>query len=511
MAMDTGMGKGRGHAQGLTFDQLLMEPRRFVSGVTADSRQVEEGFLFAALPGSKANGANYITDAVARGASVILATPSMPLPEAELGGARVVYDPNPRLALARIASAFYAPMPETVVAVTGTNGKTSIAMFCAQLWAGMGKASATIGTMGTFVGGKAGGDCSAREGLRCLHDGALTTPDPVMLARELSDLTHKQGVDHVALEASSHGLDQYRLDGLTLKAAGFTYLGRDHMDYHGTRENYFTAKASLFGRLLPRGAVAVLNADSPEQTALTALCLSRGQRVLTYGRTGQELRLLKAEPVPEGLTMEAEVFGRHIAITLPLIGAFQAGNVLCALGLVIGAEGVSGSVIERACAALPALRGVHGRMEKVGASRAGGEIYIDYAHTPDALASALKALRGHTHGKLHVVFGCGGNRDRGKRPQMGAVAAELADSVIVTDDNPRNEDPAVIRQEILAACPHALEVGARQKAIQTAIEALQGGDTLLVAGKGHEQGQSVGGVVHPFDDGDVVRQILGRE
>lgn len=472
----------------MTLADLLAEPHRRITGLTSDSRQVRKGFLFAALPGNRANGATYMADAVARGAAVILTGPETTPPEG--CAVPVVRVDHPRRELARLAGAFYAPLPEVLTAVTGTNGKTSTAMFTLQLWQALGHKAATIGTNGI-------------QGTGINREGSLTTPDPVALAADLADL-HQRGISHVALEASSHGLDQFRLDGLIFKAGGFTYLGRDHLDYHVTAEQYFHAKSQLFARLLPRGATAVLNADVPELPALMALCVARGHTRITYGRTGQELRLLNVQPEPDGLQLDVAVFGKPYAVRLPLTGAFQAGNVLCALGLVIGA----GTPAETAVAHLSALRGVRGRMELVGRTAQGAGIYVDYAHTPDALETVLAALRPHTRGKLHVVFGCGGNRDKGKRPQMGAIAARLADVVHVTDDNPRHEDPAVIRREVRAGCPQAFEHADRTKAVQAALDALQGGDTLVIAGKGHEQGQIIGDEVLPYDDAQVVRQTL---
>lgn len=471
-----------------TLPDLLAEPHRFMTGLTSDSREVKQGFLFVALSGIRADGAAYVGDALARGAGSVLASPDAIMPEGI--AVPVVRVDNPRLALARLAAAFHAPLPEVLTAVTGTNGKTSTAMFALQLWQALGHKAATIGTNGI-------------QGTGINREGSLTTPDPVALAADLS-LLRQRGISHVALEASSHGLDQFRLDGLTFKAAGFTYLGRDHLDYHVTTEQYFSAKSQLFSRLLPRGGTAVLNADVPELPALMALCVARGHTRITYGRTGQDLRLLHVQPEPDGLHLEVEVFGRRQAARVPLTGAFQAGNVLCALGLVIGA----GTPADAAAAQLSSLRGVRGRMELVARTAHGAGVYVDYAHTPDALETVLKALRPHTRGKLHVVFGCGGNRDKGKRPQMGAIAARLADAVYVTDDNPRHEDPAVIRREVRAGCPQAFEHGDRTKAVQAALDALQGGDTLVIAGKGHEQGQIIGDEVHPFDDAQVVRQTL---
>ncbi len=451
-----------------------------ILGLTADSRQVQPGYLFAALPGVKADGAQFIEAALKAGAVATLST----------GGEASLQTDNPRLALAKLAAAFYAPLPQNIVAVTGTNGKTSTANFAMQLFNATGHKAAAIGTIGI-------------TGPGVEREGSLTTPDPIELARELGALKAK-GFDHVALEASSHGIDQYRLDGLTLKAAGFTYLGRDHLDYHGTLEEYFKAKAQLFERLLPAGGAAVLNADTDEFAQLANIARLRGQSVIGYGSKGQDLRLVKATPMPVGLGLTLSAFGETVETVLKVTGRFQAGNVLCALGLVIG----SGVPVKKALSHLQDLANVRGRLELVGQTAEGAGVYVDYAHTPDALETVLMAMRPHTSGRLISVFGCGGNRDKGKRPEMGRISTRLADVTYVTDDNPRLEEAAQIRREILNAAPGAIEVDDRAKAIQTAIEALKSGDTLVIAGKGHEQGQIVGTQVLPFDDAAVARTAL---
>lgn len=451
-----------------------------IVGLTADSRQVKPGWLFAALPGVKADGAQYIEAAKAAGAVAILGNGA---------GANLQSD-NPRLALARLAAAFYAPLPQNIVAVTGTNGKTSVANFAMQLFNAAGHKAAAIGTIGI-------------TGPGVEREGSLTTPDPIALAQDLGQLKAK-GFDHVALEASSHGIDQHRLDGLTLKAAGFTYLGRDHLDYHGTLEEYFKAKAQLFERLLPAGGAAVLNADTEEFAQLANIARQRGQSIISYGPSASDLRLIKTIPMPVGLGLTLNAFGETVEAVLKVTGRFQAGNVLCALGLVIGA----GVPAKQALAHLNSISNVRGRLELVGQTAEGAGIYVDYAHTPDALETVLAALRPHTSGRLISVFGCGGNRDKGKRPEMGRISTRLADITYVTDDNPRLEEPAQIRSEILNAAPGAIEVDDRAKAIQTAIEALKPGDTLVIAGKGHEQGQIVGTEMRPFDDAAVARAVL---
>jgi len=460
-----------------------------VTVLTADSRTVTTGALFAALPGVTGDGRNYIAQAAVNGAVAVLAPADTPIPN---GIAHIRHD-NPRLALAKLAAAFSAPLPETIVAVTGTNGKTSTVNFTAQLWQAVGHAAASLGTLGV-------------QGSGISREGSLTTSDPITLAADLGELK-RLGIDHAALEASSHGLDQFRLDGLSLKAAGFTYLGRDHLDYHGTLEHYLSAKARLFSRVLPATGTAVLNADIPEFEALAAVCKDRGQTVLSYGRKGRELQVLTVHPQPEGLHLTLNIAGHACDVKVAVTGGFQAHNILCALGLVIG----SGTPTTQAVTALRQLKNVRGRLELVGRHPNGAGVYVDYAHTPDALETVLLALRAHTSNKLRVIFGCGGNRDKGKRPVMGEIAARLADDVIVTDDNPRLEDPATIRGEILNGCPQALMVEDRAKAIQIGLERLQPGDILLVAGKGHEQGQIIGSDVRPFDDADIIRRALGTQ
>jgi len=466
-----------------------------IRGLAADSRNVRPGFLFAALPGSKLDGRRFVDDAVARGAVAILTDDpasfsGLALREPPVA---VVFDPNPRRRLARIAARFYAPQPETLVAVTGTNGKTSVTAFARQIWQHLGHRAASLGTIGIV-------------GPDFVQPGSLTTPDPVTLHRELNILA-RSGIDHVALEASSHGLDQYRLDGLELAAAAFTNLTRDHLDYHRDMEAYFAAKARLFTELLPPDGTAVLNADSAEAARLGQLCRQRGQTVLTFGAaSGADLRLVAARPLDTGQELRLEVFGEHRELVLPLVGSFQASNALAALGLAIA----TGAPVERALEALPKLEGVPGRLQQAAKHSSGAPVIVDYAHTPDALATVLGALRAHCRGRLVVVFGCGGDRDAGKRPQMGEIARRLADRVIVTDDNPRSEDPVAIRRAILDRCPEAEEIGDRARAIRRGLELLQPGDLLLIAGKGHESGQIVGGITHPFDDAAVARQAIAE-
>lgn len=457
-----------------------------LAGLTADSREVRPGFLFAALPGSHADGRDYIPAAIGQGAAAILAVPGTVLPEGA-GAVRLIEDAEPRRRFARLAAAFFGRQPATVVAVTGTNGKTSTVHFARQIWQALGCRAASLGTLGLTAPGIAR---SSRQ----------TTPDPVALHRLLAELD-AGGITHLAMEASSHGLDQFRLDGVDVAAAGFTTLGRDHLDYHGTQEAYLAAKARLFDQVLRPGGVAVLNADSPEFGELAPRSRAAGRRVMGYGRRAREIRLDAVTRLPEGQRLDLDLCGRSCRIELPLVGSFQAYNALCALGLVLA----GGADEPAAVAALEHLAGVHGRLERVARHPNGAPVYVDYAHTPDALETVLGALRPHTTGRLVVVFGCGGDRDRGKRPVMGAVAARLADRVIVTDDNPRTEVPASIRAQILGSCPGAVEIGDRAEAIAAAIAELGPHDVLVIAGKGHETGQTIGDLVRPFDDADQAR------
>jgi len=454
-----------------------------ILGLTADSRAVEKGWLFAALAGAKADGAKFIADAVAKGAAAVLAkrgtgtvAPSVLLTAQE-----------PRRALALMAARFYGTQPQCTVAVTGTSGKTSVAEFVRQIFAALGHKAASLGTIGIVKP-----DGAAY--------GGLTTPDPVALHRTLAELA-SEGITHLAFEASSHGLDQFRLDGVKIRAAAFTNLGRDHLDYHPSVEAYLTAKLRLFSELLPKDGIAVVNADSEHAGAVIAA--AGGRKVLSVGKAGEAIKLtgLDRDGFAQKLRVESE--GRSFDIRLPLLGAYQAENALVAAGLAVAA----GEKPEAALNAIEKLIGVPGRLEVMGIIR-GGLAVIDYAHKPEALEAALRALRPFARGRLVCVFGCGGDRDKGKRPIMGKIAARLADSVIVTDDNPRSEDPQTIRGEILAGAAGAREIGDRAEAIEAGSRLLGAGDVLLIAGKGHETGQIVGGTVLPFSDHDVVRALL---
>lgn len=446
-----------------------------VAGITADSRAVLPGTIFAALRGAKVDGRAFIADAVAKGAVAILA-------EAADASVPVIRDADPRRRLALIAAALAGPQPATVVAVTGTAGKTSVAEFARQIFAAAGHQAISVGTLGI-------------RGAFEVY-GGLTTPDPVWLSQKLAEAA-RAGVTHVAMEASSHGIDQRRLDGVRLVAAGFTNIGRDHLDYHATPESYLEAKLRLFEALAP-DVPAVVDRDTPGGDAV----LRVARHPFTVGRRGERLRLVKAERLPDGARLVVEGEAVH-EVDLPLVGDFQVANALVAAGLAIAA-GIAEAI---AVAALASLAGAPGRLERVG-DRDGAPVFVDYAHKPDAVTAALGALRPAVPGRLVCVIGAGGDRDPGKRPLMGAAAAAIADVVIVTDDNPRSEDPAAIRRAVMAGAPGAIEIGDRGEAIRVGIGMLAQGDALVVAGKGHEEGQIVGDRVLPFSDRTAILEAL---
>jgi UDP-N-acetylmuramoyl-L-alanyl-D-glutamate--2,6-diaminopimelate ligase len=457
---------------------------RPVAGLAFDSRKTAPGDVFFALTGAKDDGLAHVREALERGAAAIVAERRTEAPSAAF-----VKVPDARAALARAAARFYPRQPGTIVAVTGTSGKTSVAAFVRQIWQALGLESASIGTLGVV----------SRP--LCRY-GSLTTPDPVAL-HELLDRLAASGVTHLAIEASSHGLDQKRLDGVRLAAGAFTNLTRDHMDYHATVEDYLNAKLRLFSVLLPDGAPAVIDADSAVAPRVIAATEARGLRVVTVGRHGGTIRLLSAARNRFASILDLEFGGRRRRLKFPLPGDFQVSNALVAAGLCIAAGGDADAVFH----ALQRLHGAPGRLERVGEAR-GAAVFVDYAHKPDALEKALQALRPFVRGRLILVFGCGGDRDPGKRPIMGEIAARLADVAIVTDDNPRSENPAAIRAEILAAAPSALEIGDRGRAIRVGIAMLADGDALMIAGKGHETGQIVGAKTLPFSDADEARTAL---
>jgi UDP-N-acetylmuramoyl-L-alanyl-D-glutamate--2,6-diaminopimelate ligase len=474
-----------------TLADLGLDPARgagrtLVTGLALDSRQVQPGFLFAALPGTRVHGGEFIQYALRMRAGSILTDREGAALAAEVLAAHpdvaLVLAEDPREALARAAALWFAAQPETVVAVTGTNGKTSVASFARQIWVTMGHAAINVGTTGIE------GSWSAPL--------AHTTPDALTLQGALAQAA-AAGVTHAAMEASSHGLDQRRLDGVRLAAAGFTNLSQDHLDYHPDMEAYFAAKRGLFDRLLPPDAPTVVNVDDPWGARLAEDLAATDRPLVRVGSGAEcELRLLAQRFQPRGQTLRFSHRGAVHQVDLALVGGFQAWNALVALGLVIAAGAEPGHAV----AALPRLTGVRGRMQLAATRANGAPVFVDYAHTPAAVETALRALRPHVLGRLIVVLGAGGDRDRGKRPLMGAAAAQNADIVYVTDDNPRSEDPATIRAAILAAAPEAHDVGDRAEAILRGVDALEPGDALLIAGKGHETGQTVGGTVYPFDD-----------
>ena len=460
-----------------------------ITGLTADSREVKPGFLFAALPGTAVDGSTFIPQAIAAGAVAVLAGTGV-----TNAGVPMVGAGNPRQVFAHMAARFFDHQPDLIAAVTGTSGKTSVATFVREIWTEMGFRAASLGTVGVV---------SPAGTWQLEH----TTPDPVNLHRLLARLAGDH-VRHLAIEASSHGLDQFRLDGLRLAAGAFTNLSHDHLDYHPTQTDYFNAKMRLFEELLPPGSVAVINADSAHGAEAARRCRQRGLDVMTVGNEGAAIHVTGATPEDFSQHLDVEVLGARHLVQLPLVGGFQVSNALVAAGLVVGTGGDPKLVMH----ALESLKGAPGRLELVGRSAAGAPVFVDYAHKPDALQNIIQSLRPYARNRLHVVFGCGGDRDRAKRPIMGAIAARLADIVYVTDDNPRTEDPAAIRAAIMAAAPGAVEIGNRGEAIRAAVAALTSGDVLIVAGKGHEEGQKIGKTVLPFSDHDAVKAALaGRD
>jgi UDP-N-acetylmuramoyl-L-alanyl-D-glutamate--2,6-diaminopimelate ligase len=467
-----------------------------IKGLTSDSREVRAGYLFAAFPGLKQDGRQFIEEAIKKGAAAILA------PEGTTINSKAVVvleDKNPRRAFAKMAAAFFGKQMDVIVAVTGTNGKSSTVNFCRQMWHSMEHAAACLGTIGIIANYSNGGSIN--------RPGSLTTPDPVTLHSEIAEL-EASGVTHLALEASSQGLDQYRLDGVRVTAAGFTNLTRDHLDYHGSMEKYLEAKLRLFREVIIDGGVAVVNSDMPYTAAVRAECEKRGLRVIDYGKKAKDIRLAKQRPLSDGQFVELMVFGERYELELPLVGDFQASNALCALGLVLAEDPENRLLHMQGVYALERLQCVRGRLELAAKHPNGAPVYVDYAHTPDGLETMLNALRPHTPKHLHVVFGCGGDRDKGKRPMMGEIATRIADKVIVTDDNPRTEDAATIRKEVMAGTKKATEIAGRRDAIRAAISHLGPDDVLVIAGKGHEQGQIVGKEILPFDDVSEARNAI---
>jgi UDP-N-acetylmuramoyl-L-alanyl-D-glutamate--2,6-diaminopimelate ligase len=466
-----------------------------ITGLTADSRKVQPGFLFAAFKGASVDGARFTPNACASGAIAVLCAEdaAVHLRESCPENVIVIGAKEPRQVFAKMAARFYGAQPDTIVAVTGTSGKTSVAHFVRQIFQAAGHPAASLGTLGTI---KPDGESY----------GGLTTPDPVALHKELAEL-EAEGVNHAALEASSHGLDQYRLDGVRLTAAGFTNLGRDHMDYHASIEDYLQAKLRLFSELLPVGGTIVVDPAEEYADRVLAVAEKRGLAVFTVGETGRDLKLMDIKPSGAGQILSLKTERGEQKVALPLIGRFQVSNALIAAGLAIAA-GVDSDAVLRA---LENLKGAPGRLELAGRTRDGGLVFVDYAHKPDALDNALAALKPFAEGELSVVIGAGGDRDPGKRELMGAAAARHADLVIVTDDNPRSENPASIRKAVLSGAPGAVELGDRFEAISEAVRRLNAGDILCVAGKGHETGQIVGETVIPFSDHEAVSRAISLE
>ena len=450
-----------------------------------DSRKVQKGDLFAVFTGSSSLNRQYAEDAVKRGAAVVLtddSSLSVSVP--------VICRHDAPFLLGEINKVLYQPLPSVFAAVTGTNGKTSTVSFLRQIWDFSGLTAASLGTLGIRTKNKT-------------EYTGWTTADNVTMYEKLNEAA-KEGVTHTAIEASSHGLALHRLAGLKFKTAGFTNLTQDHLDFHKTMENYFQAKMKLFENYMEDNATVVINADIPEFENIKAICQNRGLTVWSYGEKGKEFKLLKQNLHQVGQDLEMEIFGRRHSIPMKITGSFQAWNALCALGMALA----SGVDEKSALTSLPELKNPEGRMELVGTTNKGASVYVDFAHTPDGIENALKSLRHHSAGKLWIVFGCGGNRDATKRPKMGALAGKLADKVIVTDDNPRFEDPADIRKQIMAAVPQALEIGSRGEAIKYAMDNARKSDIILLAGKGHEEGQIIQGKVLPFNDRQEVLKNL---
>jgi len=454
-----------------------------VTGFAIDHRKVAPGTIFGAFRGTLFNGEDFIPDAVRAGAAAVVTRPDV-----EVEGAPCIASDEPRQTFAQLAAKFFAPFPKTVIAVTGTNGKTSNVELTRQLWRMAGHHAASIGTLGVTTA-----DDQVTTG--------LTTPDIVTFLSNMAGLA-REGVTHAAFEASSHGLAQYRTEGLPVQAAAFTNFSRDHLDYHGTMEEYFEAKMRLFSEVLAPDGTAVIWMDDPKSEEVLRRVRARGLKAIMVGTRGETLRLVERSPSQLGQTLVIEAEGKRHKVSLPLIGAYQAANALTAAGLVLA----TGGGLKQVLAHLGRVQPVRGRLERAVITRAGAPLYVDYAHTPDAIEAAIAALRPHAKGRLIIVFGAGGDRDVGKRAEMGAVAAKLADHVIVTDDNPRSEEPASIRRAILEGAPTATEVGGRREAIAAAVAEAGPDDIILLAGKGHEQGQIVGDQILPFDDVTVARE-----
>lgn len=460
-----------------------------VRGLTSDSRKIKAGMMFVAIPGHAVNGEAYIAAAIKNGAVAVITQRSV-----ESSEVAWISVGNIRIAIAKIAAAFYGEQPQHVVAITGTNGKTSTAEFYRQICQLAGQNSASIGTLGLR---------SHLAKLDEQYPGVNTSPAPILMSEMLSELV-KNHIDYAAIEASSHGLDQHRLDGVRVEAAAFTNLTRDHLDYHPSMEDYFAAKSRLFLDFKLSSNAAIINVDDVYGRRLAEQCRGAGRRVVAYGNAGDEIRLKSIKTTKRGLAVDVVWDGEIHALDVPVFGAFQAMNLCAAMGLAHE----SGFSKQQILDVLPKLSGVRGRMQYVASHQNGAPVFVDYAHTPDALKVVLVGLRAHTEHKLHVVFGCGGDRDKGKRPQMGVIAKDYADVVIVTDDNPRTEDAVLIRKQIIEAVPQAQEIGDRREAIFQAVKNLEAGDALVVAGKGHENYQIIGEQTIHFDDAEIIKEAL---
>lgn len=466
-----------------------MQIKSEITGLTADSRKVKDGYLFAALPGSKMDGRDFIPKAIESGALVIIAPLGTPQPNEDI---EFITHENPRHIYALACAEFYQKQPAYIVAVTGTNGKTSTVNFVQQIWQSLGVKGASLGTLGIKTADE-------------FIEGAMTTPDPQVMHETLAGLSEK-GITHVAMEASSHGIHQSRLDGVKIKAGAFTNLTQDHLDYHGDMESYFQAKALLFSDLLPDDGAAVLDSDMPYFSQIKSICEKRGLNIYGYGhKEGEYLVYQEPEPTLHGYDVFFSMAGKSYQVKVPLVGRFQVDNAFAAMLLVLS-EGEY--EIKAVLKAVSELKPVRGRLESVAGHPSGAGIFVDYAHTSDALENALQSLKHHVKGKLICVYGCGGDRDKTKRPLMAKAAAAYSDLPILTDDNPRTEDPASIRADALQGAPDTMEIGDRAKAIWYAIENAEEGDIVLIAGKGHEQGQEINGVKHPFDDVTEAKKVI---
>ena len=463
-------------------------PNLEILGITSDSREVQKYFLFTVLDNGITNGAQYIPQAVQNGATVILTNE---LPQNVADNVLFLLSHNPNKDFGILLKNFYHAQPQHIAAITGTNGKTSIADFVRQMIFALGHNAASMGTLGLIKNDQAPLPFNN------------TTPGASTIHKTLYDLKQEK-FDYVIMETSSHGICQYRVSGVDFKVAGFTNLTQDHLDFHKTMQNYYEAKKLLFTEIMPQGGTAVLNADVPIFEDLKNACIQAKHKVISYGHQGKDIQILAEEPCTHGQNIKINYFGKLHDVFVPLAGDFQVMNILCALAMTAALTGKK----EELLSLVPHIKGAKGRLQYIGTTSKGGAVYVDYAHTPDAIENILTAMRPHTQNKLHILFGCGGDRDKTKRPIMGKLAQDLADFVYVADDNPRTENPETIRQEIMHGCPQALNLGDREKAIAFAIGKLEQGDILLVAGKGHETGQYINGKVFPFNDQEVIEKYL---